>query len=70
MECVHCKGHMRRATAPLAIHRKGYHVMWDALPAWVCSQCGEACFEPADVESIQKAIRALEAEGPAEKKAS
>ena len=41
MECMHCKGRMVRGTAPFSLDRNGYHVSWDAIPAWVCSQCGE-----------------------------
>jgi hypothetical protein len=45
--------------------RKGYHVSWDAIPAWVCTQCGEPYFEAKEVELIQKALLALEREGAA-----
>lgn len=27
---------MVRATAPFSIDRKGYHIVWEAIPAWVC----------------------------------
>ena len=40
MECMHCKGGIIRGTAPFSLDRNGYHVSWDAIPAWVCSQCG------------------------------
>jgi len=70
VECIHCKGEMKRAKAPLAIHRKGYHVLWDALPAWVCTQCGEPYFEAKEVDSVQRALSALERECPPEQKAS
>lgn len=60
MKCIHCQGEMRRRTAPFHVDRKGYHLLLDAVPAWVCSQCGEAYFEETEVESIQEAIRALD----------
>ena len=60
MTCVHCQGRMERATAPFHIDRKGIHVSLDAVPAWVCKQCGEPFFEEAEVESIQKIIRAVD----------
>lgn len=60
MKCIHCQGQMRRATAPFHVDRKGYHLLLDAVPAWVCVQCGEAYFEEIEVESIQEAIRALD----------
>ncbi|NWF74497.1 MAG: YgiT-type zinc finger protein [Nitrospirae bacterium] len=65
MECLHCKGRMERKTAPFSLDRKGYHVSWDAIPAWVCTQCGEPYFEAKEVELIQKALTALEREGAA-----
>ncbi len=63
MECIHCKGKMERGQAPFHVDRRGYHVQWDKVPAWVCAQCGEAYFEPHEVELIQKALLALEREG-------
>ena len=52
---MHCKGRMVWGTAPFSLDRNGYHVSWDAIPAWVCSQCGEPFFESREVELIQKA---------------
>ena len=68
MQCIHCKGTMERSTAPFSVDRKGYHVSWDAIPAWVCAQCGEPYFEAREVEMIQKAL-ALKGclEGPGSK---
>ena len=60
MECVHCKGQMVRALSPFSLDRKGYHISWDAIPAWVCTQCGEPYFEEREVNAIQKAIRSLD----------
>ncbi len=60
MKCIHCRGEMNRSTAPFHIDRKGYHLTLDAVPAWVCSQCGEAYFEEAEVEAVQDVIRALD----------
>lgn len=60
MKCIHCKGEMRRKTAPFQIDRKGYHLMFDAVPAWVCSQCGEVYFEEAEVDSIQGVLKILD----------
>lgn len=65
MECIHCKGQMEKATAPFTIDRKGYLVHWDAIPAWVCAQCGEAYFESQEVDLIQKVLSALERESAA-----
>jgi len=60
MKCMHCQGEMLRASAPFRVGRKGYHLLLDAVPAWVCSQCGESYFEEPQVDSIQEAIQALD----------
>ena len=60
MKCLYCQGKMVRGTAPFDIHRKGYHLSFDAVPAWVCTQCGESYFAESEVETIQQAIRALD----------
>jgi YgiT-type zinc finger domain-containing protein len=60
MKCIHCQGKMERGTAPFHIDRKGYHLMFDSIRAWVCTQCGEAYFEEPEVEAIQDAITALD----------
>jgi len=60
MKCIHCQGKMERGTAPFHIDRKGYHLILDAIPAWVCAQCGEVYFEESAVEAIQKVIRDLD----------
>ncbi len=60
MKCIYCQGEMRRGHAPYQIDRKGYHLTLEAVPAWVCHQCGEACFESAEVDKIQEVIRAID----------
>lgn len=60
MKCIHCQGTMKRGTAPFHIDRKGYHLLFDAIPAWVCIQCGEAYFDEAEVEAIQELIRTID----------
>ena len=65
MECVHCKGRMKRGTAPFSSDRNGYHASWDAVPAWVCTQCGEPFFESREVDLIQNALRDLDRESEA-----
>ena len=62
MECLHCKGRMEKATAPFFIERKGYHIHWDAIRAWVCTQCGEPLFEEKEVEQIQRVLSLLDRE--------
>lgn len=60
MKCMHCQGKMERGTAPFHIDRKGYHLILDTIPAWVCVQCGEVYFEESEVEAIQKVMRDLD----------
>ncbi|NCS76606.1 MAG: YgiT-type zinc finger protein [Chroococcales cyanobacterium metabat2.561] len=62
MECLCCKGQMKRGTAPFAIDRNGYHLSWDAIPAWVCEQCGEVLFEAREVNLIQETLSVLDRE--------
>lgn len=60
MRCLHCQGDMKRLTAPVHIDRTSCHVTLDAVPAWVCQQCGEPYFEEREVDAIQDLVRLLE----------
>lgn len=62
MKCIYCKGEMVRKTAPFDIDRKGYHLLLDAIQAWVCGQCGEAYFEEAEVDAIQEVLQKIDKE--------
>ncbi|MBI3004213.1 MAG: YgiT-type zinc finger protein [Ignavibacteriales bacterium] len=62
MKCIQCQGSLRRGVAPFHADRKGYHLVMDSIPAWVCSQCGEVYFEDKAVDSIQKALRSIDNE--------
>ena len=62
MKCIHCQGFMERSTAPFHVDRKGYHLVLDKIPAWVCGQCGEAYFEESEVDSIQSIIETVDSE--------
>jgi YgiT-type zinc finger domain-containing protein len=65
MECIHCKGKMVRSTTPFSVDRKGYSIHWDAIPAWVCTQCGEPMFEAREVDLMQKSLATLDRESAA-----
>lgn len=65
MECPLCRGPMELSHPPFTVDRKGYHIHWDQVPAWVCIQCGEPCFARAEVDRIQEALRALDLAGAA-----
>lgn len=60
MKCMHCRGTMEKSVAPFHIHRKGFHLTLDEVPAWVCRQCGEPYFEGNAVDFIQEIIQTLE----------
>jgi YgiT-type zinc finger domain-containing protein len=48
------------SNAPFQVDRKGYHLMLDAVPAWVCTQCGEVYFEENEVDTIQDVLKTLD----------
>lgn len=60
MTCPQCRAVLKQGTAPFHVDRKGYHLLFDTVPAWVCSQCGEVLFEEGEVEAIQGAIECLD----------
>ena len=60
MKCLYCQGLMEQDTSPVHIDRQGYHLTFDAVPALVCSQCGEAYFDEQEVSKIQAVIDAVE----------
>lgn len=62
MECYHCRGKMIKGNAPFSVDRQGYHITWESIPAWVCTQCGEAFFEENEVKHIQKALQQIDCE--------
>lgn len=62
MECFHCKCKMKRGNAPYNADRNGYHILWESVPAWVCTQCGEALFEENEVNHIQNALSKINEE--------
>ncbi len=51
---------MRRGRAPFQIDREGYVLTLQAVPAWICGQCGEAYFEDREVDVIQEVIRSMD----------
>jgi len=60
MKCMHCKGKMERKTSPFHADRKGYHLIFDTVPAWVCNQCGEVYFEEDEVNRIQETLHIVD----------
>jgi len=62
MKCILCKGSMKKGKAPFQVERDAYTVTLQAVPAWICSQCGEVYFDEKAVEAIQDMIRTVDGE--------
>jgi YgiT-type zinc finger domain-containing protein len=60
MECYYCKGELQEGKVPYFIKRKGYQLVIDDVPAYVCEQCGEHLFRDEEVGMVQKIIIELE----------
>ena len=61
MECLYCRGVLVRKRISYAATRKGYHLIIDEVPAWVCEQCGEPLFDEETVDTIQEVLRGVDA---------
>jgi YgiT-type zinc finger domain-containing protein len=64
MKCLHCQGELQRGNTTYTINRRGYHVIIDDVPAWICSQCGEPLFDERQVDAIQQLVRKMDADVP------
>lgn len=49
-----------RGMVSYAATRKGYHLIIDDVPAWVCEQCGEPLFDEKTVDTIQELLQAVD----------
>ncbi len=61
MECVYCNGQLVQKRISYTANRKGYHLIIDDVPAWVCEQCGEALFDEKTVAAIQEMLTEVDA---------
>ena len=61
MECFYCKGQLELKNVDYSASRKGYHLIIDDIPAWVCHQCGEPLFDEGTVETIQEMLEEVDA---------
>jgi len=59
--CPCCKGTLVRRNASYTATRKGYHLIMDDVPAWMCEQCGETLFDEETVDTIQETLRQVDA---------
>jgi YgiT-type zinc finger domain-containing protein len=53
MTCLFCRGQLVQRQVSYTANRKGYHLIIDDVPAWVCEQCGEPVFDADTVDVIQ-----------------
>lgn len=60
MDCPYCKGELVREMVSYSANRKGYHLIIDDVPAWVCKQCGEPLFDEETVDAIQEMLREVD----------
>lgn len=60
MKCFHCQAELHRGTTTFTASRNGYALVLQAVPAWVCPQCGEPLFEEAAVEGLQAVLKTLD----------
>jgi len=66
MRCLRCMGSVEKGTAPVYVDREGYRMAWEQVPAWVCTRCELAYFEPEEVATVRRALTALRKLGLAE----
>ena len=59
MKCLYCLSPIERGTAEVRVHRNGFHLDLRTVPAWVCSRCEQAYFEPHEVEMVRLAVSAM-----------
>jgi YgiT-type zinc finger domain-containing protein len=60
MKCFHCQAELKRGTATFSDSRKGYVIVLQDIPAWVCPQCGEPLFDADAVRGIQDVLKAVD----------
>ncbi len=60
MKCVFCLGPMKPGTVPFHIDRAGIHVSFDAVPAMICTQCGQSMFAEAATRTIEDVVTTVE----------
>lgn len=56
MKCLYCQAPVERSTTRVQVERNGRQLTWQSLPAWVCTHCQQAYFEPREVEMVRQAL--------------
>jgi YgiT-type zinc finger domain-containing protein len=62
MTCPLCGGELQCGTAPLHLDRKNVHITVDAVPGWICGECGEPAFEATTVDAVQAILTKVDEE--------
>lgn len=57
MQCYLCHGEMHNIKKDIEANWKGHEVIVRGLSAWVCQQCNEEVYDPADVRLMQGLVR-------------
>jgi excisionase family DNA binding protein/YgiT-type zinc finger domain-containing protein len=65
MKCYICGGNMKQTPKDVEGNWKGKTVIFKGLTPWICENCGEEAYEPADVDVMQSLIRATSEMEPA-----
>ena len=60
VKCMYCQGELKKGIAPFHVDRKNLHMVLDAVPAWVCEQCGEIYLDENEAEAIQDLVKTVE----------
>jgi len=60
VNCLLCKGKMKKTKVAYGVDRKGYHLFIEKIPAYVCSRCRERYFEEKEVSAIQDMLKVFE----------
>lgn len=60
-ECTYCEGRLARKKVSYTANRRGYYLIIDDVPAWMCEQCGEPLFDKETVDAIQEVLRGVDA---------
>lgn len=60
MECPHCRGTLKVGRTSYTVNRKGYHLIIDDVPAFICEQCQEPLFTEEAVRLVQQMIHTLD----------
>jgi YgiT-type zinc finger domain-containing protein len=57
MKCYICGGAMKQTPKDVEGNWKGRTMVFKGIAPWVCENCGEKAYDPADVDVMQSFIR-------------